>query len=400
MSGLSTMRLAVVSHKICWPLEDGGYGTDGGFPLQMRALSELFDSTELVVPCELSVASDGISPIIGKNVSVNPLLVPKGKGLRRKLDMVRWVLVNGPAVWRAVRDADAVHVPIPGDVGTWGMIFALLMRKPLFVRHCGNWLEPRTLAEGFWRRSMEFFAGSKNLMLATGGSHDPPSQRNPNIGWIFSTSMTSQQLACSMIRTAPDGDALRLIIVCRQEERKGTDVVIEALPTIARSFPGVHLDVVGGGSLLKCFERRASDLGLRERTTFHGKVSQDRVISLLEKADIFCYPTSASEGFPKVVLEAIATGMPVVTTPISVLPQLLSNGCGRLIREHAPVALAEAVIQLAGDKEAYEEMSRKAIETASEYSLERWRDQIGAMLEEAWQLKSTDFHTDGFTSRI
>ena len=49
------------------------------------------------------------------------------------------------------------------------MLFAFVLRKPLFVRHCGNWFVQTTAAEHFWKWFMVRFAGGRNVMIATGG---------------------------------------------------------------------------------------------------------------------------------------------------------------------------------------------------------------------------------------
>lgn len=382
------MHLVVFSHKLCWRSNSSpsGFVTDGGFPLQMKAISELFSSTNIVVPCENSGELAGLSPLDGHNLNVVPLSVPKGKRLKRKLNMLPWLFRNGRIIWREVRRAEAVHTPIPGDVGTIGMIFALLLRKPLFVRHCGNWLVQRTVAERFWKWAMERFAGGRNVMLATGGSSQPPSKRNPCVGWIFSTSLRSDQLENNQSKEISGNGDLRMIIACRQEEKKGTDIVIASLPLILNQFPYATLDVVGGGSRLKALKQQVTSLALDHRVTFHGKVEQAKVLDLLRQAHLFCYPTSASEGFPKVVLEALATGLPVVTTKVSVLPQLIGAGCGILLEEPSPAAMAAAVGEIYSDRAKYRLMSTKAIETARKYTLGNWRDIIGKELRTTWKV--------------
>jgi glycosyltransferase involved in cell wall biosynthesis len=104
---------------------------------------------------------------------------------------------------------------------------------------------------------------------------------------------------------------------------------------------------------------------------------------LLSQAHLFCYPT-ASEGFPKAVLEALASGLPVITTPVSVLPALIGSENGVLLHEVGPAALARAVVDCLSDGERYRAMSESALRRAREYSLEKWRDTIGGMLREAW----------------
>lgn len=384
------MRLVVISHKICWKSEEtlSGFVTDGGFPVQMRAISDLFSETRVIIPCASSAAPNGLSPLAGSGMKVVPLSVPRGENLRRKINMVTWLLKNSLIIWREVRRADAVHTPIPGDVGTIGMLFALLLRKPLFVRHCGNWLVQKTTAEHFWKWSMEYFAGGRNVMFATGGNEKNPSAKNSNIKWIFSTSIKRDKLEKGVARDYPKDGRLKLITACRLEEKKGVNVVIESLPLILQQFPEATLDVVGGGSLEQKLKEQADNLGLNGKIKFHGKVKQAHVTEMMKRAHIFCFPTSASEGFPKVVIEALASGLPVITTKVSVLPQLIGNGCGVLLNKPTSENIAEAVQGILSDEGYYHQLSTKAIETAKQYSLENWQDFIRENLRQAWKVSS------------
>jgi glycosyltransferase involved in cell wall biosynthesis len=378
------MNLVVFSSKPCWISRSSpsGYATDGGFPLQMKFLSDLFDSTLLVLPQQLNGDRKGELPLVGRNIKVLPLDMPAGSGLARKLALMPWLGRNIWTIIREARKADAVHAPVPGDIGTLGMLAAFLFRKPLYVRHCGNWDVQRTLAERFWRWFMERHGGGRNVMLATGGTASPPSQRNPKLSWIFSTSLTERELV--VLNQQRVWQPLpRLIIVGRQEPGKGTDVLIRSLPLISKTFPDVHLDIVGGGSAIPVLKNLSADLELENRISFHGRVDHDEVIDLLRKATLFCFPTD-SEGFPKAVLEALACGLPVVTTKVSVLPYLVSQGCGKLLDRKTPEAIAQAVNDCISDREAYLEMSERARELASEHSLERWRDTIGGLLRSQW----------------
>jgi glycosyl transferase family 1 len=377
------MRLIVVSHKPCWrcAASPAGYASSGGFPFQMGALSELFDSTTLATPV-IDGPLDGEIPLNGRHLAVEPLTSPRGTDGWRKAGFPLWTARNLPRLIRAILRADAVHVPIPGDIGTIGMLLAAAFRKPLFVRYCGNWLAQTTTAESFWKWFMERQAGGRNVMLATGGALDPPSS-NPAVRWIFSTTLTRHELyTIRQQRLSRQHGRARLIIVCRQDGGKGTEVLIDALPLVARDFPSVSLAVVGDGTALSNLRMRAERAGVTDRVTFHGAVSHESVIRLLRRADLFCYPTS-TEGFPKVVLEALACGLPIVTTNVSVLPQLV-NGCGVLLERTTAEAVAHAIRLSLSDADRYEAWSSCAVARAGQYSLEQWRDTIGEVLRAAW----------------
>lgn len=399
------MNLIVISHKLCWHSESSpsGFATDGGFPFQMSALSELFNETRLVIPCTEKGNAVGEIDLTGHQLSVIPLSEPVGSNLRRKIGFPFWVIRNLPKLLREIVRADAVHAPIPGDVGTLGMLLAFLLRKPLIVRHCGNWFVQATAAERFWKWFMEKTAGGRNVMFATGGGKDAPSKVNPNIHWIFSTSLTNAELKACAIERKKNllTEGIRLIIACRQDKEKGTGVVIESLPFLLKDFPNLMLDVIGDGESLTEFKELSQRLEVEENVKFHGKVNHDRVLKLYKQADIFCYPTRASEGFPKVVLEALACGLPVVTTHVSVLPELISNGCGSLLDDTNPKSLAFAVREIAMSNERYNAMSKNAMKTARQYSLESWRDLIGEHLQNSWSplLKVKKINAESLLSR-
>ncbi|MCC6591560.1 MAG: glycosyltransferase [Bryobacterales bacterium] len=379
------MKLAVISHKECWPLagSPSGYATDGGFPLQMKALSELFSSTVLVVPVHQSKPGSAVEPLTGNSVSVRPLSILTGVRLRRRVNAIGWLASNLRVLLAEMWRADAVHVAIPGDVGTIGLVVALALRKPMFVRYCGNWNSQKSRPQRFCRWFMETFAGGRRVMLATGGADQDPSPRNSHVRWIFATSLRSADLTNARPRQLRDPRGARLIVVCRQEKGKGVEHVIAGLPDLIHRFSNIRLDVVGDGSALSTFKQLAQSRGVSAHVHFHGHVRQSEVSTLLEQADLFCLP-SASEGFPKSVIEAMASGLPVVTTPVSVLPSLVARGGGILLSEVSGRAVAAAVTECLSDPERYAAMSKSAIATARCYSLETWRDTIGGYLREAW----------------
>jgi len=381
------MRLVVFSHKPTWISAEKSdeYVTDGGFPFQMEAISELFDETVLLVPIRKGSGGTGVQSLTGINLTVAGLSYPWGKGFVRKLLFPLWIVWNWGVIWRNFRSADAIHAVIPGDIGTVGIILAIIANKRLFVRHCGNWLKPRTIAEYAWRRGMEMFAGPNRIMIATGWQETSPSIRCPAISWIFSTSLSKAEIKdLGRVRSIQNPISPRLIIVARQEVEKGTGIVLNCLPKLLSEFPGLQFDIVGDGPALGHFVKLTKDLRVEHAVKFHGKLSHENVLKCLNMADLFVFPTQASEGFPKVVLEALACGVPVISTNVSVIGSLLSRGGGVVVDEVSPDRLSESVAKVLRNSEGYSNMSRLAITTASEYSLEAWGKRIGERLEAKW----------------
>lgn len=357
----------------------------------MWAISQQFDRTQLLITQPAKPSPGNLTPLRGHQLSVRTLPTPGG-GFFHKLNLLPWLGKNIPVIWREVKKADAVHAAVPGDVGSIGMMVALLQRKRLFVRHCGTYGEPQTTSDHILLWILERIAGGRNVVIATGGSDAPPSKKNPNIEWIFSTTLS--QIELEQIQTAKfwrPGEPLRLVTVCRLAEGKNVQAILRALPLIQQKFPDVHLDILGEGEYRPVLEHLASTLsllssvsGLPSSVTFHGNVNHENVLKNLSQSNLFVFPTRVKEGFPKAVLEALACGLPVIATRVSVIPKLLKNGSGILLDSTNGSDVAQTVLDLIAHPERMAEMGVRAREAAQRYTLEAWGDTIGQRLRAAW----------------
>ena len=159
-------------------------------------------------------------------------------------------------------------------------------------------------------------------------------------------------------------------------------MVIGALPALRRHYPSISLDIVGDGPALPDLRRLAERLEIGHIVRFHGQQRQRETLHLLKQADLFCLPT-VSEGFPKAVLEAMACGLPVVTTPVSILPHLVGDEAGRMLKDISPDAVTDAVRDCLADPGRYAELSRTARQRAEQLTLDEWVRTIGGHLAEA-----------------
>src|SRR6185437_14113603 len=250
------------------------------------------------------------------------------------------------------------------------------------------WLIQKTFAEKFWRWFLEKYAGGKNVVLATGLLQEAPSQKNKNIKWIFSTSLTIEEIEkLREHRPIFNREAPRLIIVCRMDESKGAGRVIDALYNLKEEYPGIKLDIIGDGPALGLFKEKVVQLGIKDKVFFHGKLNHEGVLKALKGAQIFCFPTD-SEGFPKAVLEALASGLPVFATPVSALPALINPGGGVLLKNVLPETLSNELRNLFMHPDKYLEMQEHAFETARAFTLEKWTESIKQHLHQAWNLQN------------
>lgn len=156
-----------------------------------------------------------------------------------------------------------------------------------------------------------------------------------------------QRLA--MRATLPLRAVPRIIVVGRLSPEKGHLILLEALGILSQRGIEMSAQFVGDGPFAATLKREAARLELADKVDFAGEQLPERVGQLLGDADIFCLP-SFSEGLPVSLMEAMARGVPVVTTWISGIPELAQNEVTALtVPAGNAQALASALERLAGD---------------------------------------------------
>ena len=153
--------------------------------------------------------------------------------------------------------------------------------------------------------------------------------------------------AAARARLGLPRDAFVVAGVGRLVPIKGFDVLVDALPAVAALVPSTRVLLIGDGEEREALEARAERLGVSERLRITGVV--DDVIALLAAADVLAAP-SRNEGMGRVLVEAMAIGVPVVGTTVGGIPDVILDGeCGLLVPPGDTAALGEALAELGMD---------------------------------------------------
>jgi glycosyltransferase involved in cell wall biosynthesis len=137
-----------------------------------------------------------------------------------------------------------------------------------------------------------------------------------------------------------------LITVGRLSKRKGHTDVLKAFAQVKADHPDATLDVIGDGPGRGRLERLAKSLSIKKEVTFHGFVSEEDKIEMLNRADVFV-SASKQEGFGLVILEAMAAGLPVIARDLPVYEDFFSTPKnGYLFHEPVVSNLAESISEL------------------------------------------------------
>lgn len=151
---------------------------------------------------------------------------------------------------------------------------------------------------------------------------------------------------------------------------KGSEYLIEAFKKVSENNSETRLILVGDGSEREKLENIAKKIGIEERINFIGRVSNQGVLEYMAAADIFVLP-SLSEGFPLVVLEAMASGLPIVATKVRGISEILKdNENGFLVSSENSEQLFEKIMVLLENDMLIERMSDYNKNKAEEYNWE------------------------------
>jgi glycosyltransferase involved in cell wall biosynthesis len=179
-----------------------------------------------------------------------------------------------------------------------------------------------------------------------------------------------------------------ILAVGRLVEKKGFGDLILAADLLRRRGQSFRVQIIGDGPLRQALERGVAERGLQDCVTLLGAQPHDMVRAAYQRAVIFVLPCVVAgdgdrDGLPNVLLEAMASGLPVVSTSIVGIPDLIDSECdGLLIPPSDPGALASALERLLVDPQLRDRLARAARGKIEErFSIHRSADRLLAVFE-------------------
>ena len=165
-------------------------------------------------------------------------------------------------------------------------------------------------------------------------------------------------------RAIPENGEWQFVQAGRLIEKKGLPVTLRAFSAFSKQYPGARLTIAGEGPLLPELEKIASELGISDRVSLTGFVSQEQLREIYYRSHVFLHPSQIGrdgnqEGIPNSMLEAMATGLPVFATDHGGIPEAIENGVsGVLVPERDDEALARALLDAAKDPDCLSRIAR------------------------------------------
>ena len=174
-----------------------------------------------------------------------------------------------------------------------------------------------------------------------------------------------------------DGYSPRILFVGRFEPRKGMKFLAFSFNQIIKKLPNACLIVVGEGRLKNHYRNFLSKVALKH-VFFEGKVSMKLLPSYFATCNIFCSPAYTGESFGIILLEALASGKPVIASDIPGYRTIIRDGCnGLLVSPKNPEAITEAVLRITKEEKLKKRLIDNGLDSVQKYS---WKN-ITSMIE-------------------
>ncbi|HEU4913848.1 MAG TPA: glycosyltransferase family 4 protein [Candidatus Saccharimonadales bacterium] len=168
-------------------------------------------------------------------------------------------------------------------------------------------------------------------------------------------------------RIASKTQMLRIVCVGRLSKQKNISLLVDALKLYKSRFGnGFHLDIVGDGPLKQELIEQVRQADLVNQVTFHGFLHGDALEKIYADSDLFVLPT-LYESFGSVYLEAMAKGLPIITSNIDAVRNVVINDRNGMLCAIEPKAFCDAIHRIASDPKQYASFSRSNLEDVARY---------------------------------
>ncbi len=247
---------------------------------------------------------------------------------------------------------------VPADIGMYGSMLAGIPWS--FTAHANDLFErgyliPQKIARSKFAATISEF--NRRYMISQGGDR--------NKIHIIRCGVDSRRFVALPFK--PAAAPYKIGAIGRMVEKKGFDVLLRAAAILRKKGIAFQLVIAGSGPQEHELQHLSGQFGLNDVVDFPGAISHGEVPAWLRTLDLFVLPCQQDsngdmDGIPVVLMEAMVSGVPVVSTVISGIPELIEHGReGLLVEQKAPGSLAGAMENLLLDNALRKKMRRLAI---------------------------------------
>ena len=377
----SPPRMVVISHTEYHRTADGSLVGFGPTVRELDHLATLSSQLVHVAPLHAGPPTGAALAHTSDRVRIVPVRPAGGPRPVDRLLALRAVPGWIRAIDRELRGADVVHVRAPAGISMVALCLLTLRRRPRhrWVKYGGDWSPIERDAATYRAQRWWLKRGWARAEVTVNGQWpDQPS-------WIHAfdnPTLTDDERTRGRdgFEQRCGGPPFRAVFVGRLEPDKGVTTSVSVVEELQQRGIDVTLDIVGDGSLGKELAEQLSDLS-SSGVQLHGWLERREVEHYLARSHVLLLPTS-TEGFPKVVAEAMAFGCVPITSGVSAMGQILGETGGAVVV--APdESWADAVERVLTDG-SMDRLARQGIDAAGRFTYSSYLSRVRQLARVRW----------------
>lgn len=378
----SLNKLCIVSHVTHYLYNDKLYAY-GPYAREIDIWADIFPEIVIAAPYREEKPPKVCTPFDRPNISISPQVESGGDNLKAK---VLQSLLLPKHIWRlrrVMKESDAVHVRCPGSLGLMGVILAPLFADKMIAKYAGQWnahegerkivkLQRTILKSSWWKGPVTVYGKWQN--------------QPPHIIPFFTSMMSKEQIDEAVkVGKTKIHTPLRVLFSGRLAPEKRIYALLEAAKIVLDKGIDLELTIVGNGGERENLQKLTDKLNIQDKVKFVGDLPYEKSLKWYEWADCLVLPSKRSEGWAKVLAEAMCYGITCIAVSHGQLPFMLENK-GILLENGSIEEIANALTDISGNPNKYLEMGRRASEWSRKYSIEGLRDELTDLLSRHWNV--------------
>lgn len=292
------------------------------------------------------------------------------------------ILQNAMTIYKAMKKADHIHLRCPGNMALIASVVQIAFpKKKKTAKYAGNW-DPNSKQPLSYRLQKWILSNTlltQNMQVLVYGEWPKQTQ---NIKPFFTATYTEKEILNSefRIQSLEFQNEIKFIFVGTLSKGKQPLYVVKLVEQLYLSGKKVSLDFYGEGVLRKELEQYIQANALQELVHLKGNQTKETIKEAYQKSHFLLLP-SKSEGWPKVVAEAMFWGCVPIATPVSCVPYMVDYGNrGVLLTENLNKDIV-ALLQLVNNSSVYELKSKAAQNWSQHYTTDLFEAEIKKLLK-------------------
>lgn len=366
------MKLAIISHTEHYKKADGTIVGWGPTVSEINHLAADFDEIHHIAFLHSGNPPPSSLPYTSSKIKFVPLNPVGGKGFKAKLK----IIANIPTVLKTVRktlkNVDAFQLRTPTGIGVFLIPYlTLFSSKKGWYKYAGNWNQenpPLGYAIQRWLLKRQ-----KRKVTINGNWPAQPKQcltfENPCL------TEDDRAQGTEIIKTKTYAPRFTFCFAGRLEDDKGVQRIIDAFGNLESLEKIETIHFIGNGEKLNYYKEACARLKLPVQ--FHGFLEREKVFEIYKASHFLLLPSTASEGFPKVIAEAMNFGCLPIVSNVSSISQYVNKKNGFIVNPCTSEELNKNLITiLSSDANILKNMAFEAHKDVIDFTFEHYRDRI------------------------